>query len=148
MATSRILKIVLLLLYCSISITSGQSKKQYHVYYDRLVNFYGAVSACHSYGQRLATVTSAEDTSRLQQAIAKTSRSGLFFTAGYDSGHNGEWVWFPNGTKISTTGYSNWHSSQPDNHEERCLEVGRFPGTMWNDISCSAALFYICEEQD
>uniref|UniRef100_A0A904MX33 C-type lectin domain-containing protein n=1 Tax=Culex quinquefasciatus TaxID=7176 RepID=A0A904MX33_CULQU len=141
-------KILLIVIVCTFVINSVDScdrrRKSYHVYYDRYVDFLGAWSACHSFGQRLATITSEDDARLLKQAIAKTARSSIFYVAGYDTGYNGKWVWFPSNTEI--TGYSNWYTGLPDLHGERCLEIGRFGGITWNDISCCTHLHYICEE--
>ncbi|XP_039448636.1 macrophage mannose receptor 1-like [Culex pipiens pallens] len=141
-------KILLIVIVCTFLLKSADScdrrRKSYHVYYDRYVDFLGAWSACHSFGQRLATITSEDDARLLKQAIAKTARTSIFYVAGYDTGYNGKWVWFPSNTEI--TGYSNWYTGLPDLHGERCLEIGRFGGITWNDISCCTHLHYICEE--
>ncbi|KAJ8963889.1 hypothetical protein NQ314_005306 [Rhamnusium bicolor] len=46
--------------------------------------------------------------------------------------------------------YTNWATNQPDNENERCLEVLRDKdkGLLWNDRDCNGMLNFICEKED
>uniref|UniRef100_A0A8D8G0U8 Perlucin n=1 Tax=Culex pipiens TaxID=7175 RepID=A0A8D8G0U8_CULPI len=120
--------------------------KRYHVYHDQRVDFLGAWNACLRNGQRMATVTSAEDATLLEETLDKVHRMSIYYIGGMKLGDdNRSWFWVSHDfTKL--TGYTNWNAGQPDIVEERCLEIGRFAKWTWNDISCHVAQHYICED--
>ncbi|XP_069825560.1 CD209 antigen-like protein C [Dendropsophus ebraccatus] len=58
-----------------------------------------------------------------------------------DTEKNQTWNWL-DGTQIS---FTNWDGDQPDNHEnnEHCGETRSGP---WNDVHCTAKIYYICKK--
>ena len=54
----------------------------------------------------------------------------------------GQYVW-SDGTTFNSSVFNNWANGQPDNHRnEDCVETMH---GKWNDQSCSAERFYVCE---
>ncbi|EAT36285.1 AAEL011622-PA [Aedes aegypti] len=127
----------------------AKSKKQYFVHNNKQITFFEAWRQCLAVGQRLATITSEEDSLLIEQTIAKSSNSkGPWFIGGTDLGNEGHFVWISTNEPIGyKTGYLNYSPGQPDNGRgiENCLEIGRWGGVAWNDVPCDASLRYICE---
>ncbi|XP_021698853.1 chymotrypsinogen B [Aedes aegypti] len=123
--------------------------KQYSVHNNIHVTFMEAWRLCQAIGQRLATITSEEDSRLVEEAIAKsTNTNGPWYIGGTDWGNEGHFVWISTNTPVGhETGYINFSSGQPDNYRENehCLEVGRWGGVKWNDVHCHARSRYICE---
>ncbi|XP_055612422.1 clotting factor G beta subunit-like [Uranotaenia lowii] len=124
-------------------------KKQYFVHNNREVNFHTAWRLCQSYGHRLATITSEEDSQLIEQAIAKSNnQKGPWFIGGTDLGSEGHFIWISTNKPVGyLSGYFNYSPGQPDNAggNENCLEIGRWGGVVWNDVPCDWNQRYICE---
>lgn len=71
--------------------------------------------------------------------------SGRFWLGGTDLIIENHWMWVADQTKITTSLFSNWYRTQPDNGNgnEHCMEIQETGS--WNDINCRDTRKYICE---
>ncbi|XP_058065632.1 chymotrypsinogen B-like [Anopheles bellator] len=123
--------------------------KRYIVQNGRNVTFLEAWRLCQGVGHRLATITNAEDSRLIAEAIKASSNSkGPWWVGGTDLGNEGMFVWISTNQPVGYgTGYFDYSAGQPDNAggRENCLEIGRWGGVGWNDVPCDWNQRYICE---
>uniref|UniRef100_A0AAG5D2I2 C-type lectin domain-containing protein n=1 Tax=Anopheles atroparvus TaxID=41427 RepID=A0AAG5D2I2_ANOAO len=130
------------------------SVKRYVVISDKSRTFLEAWRFCASFGLRLATVTSAEESRLLDQAVNGTGNvpaGSTWWIGGTNLGREGSFIWISTNLPVGyKTGYFNFSPGQPDNYKgvENCLEIGRFGPTMWNDMPCDTKLHFVCEDFD
>lgn len=120
-------------------------QKQYFVH-NTSVSFMEAWRRCQVLGQRLATITSAEDSKLLEETLnISITTKGTWWIAGTDLGSEGSFVWISTNEPV---GYRNFYKNQPDNYKgrEHCLEIGRYGGVQWNDAPCDLKQQFICEK--
>ncbi|XP_001848481.2 pulmonary surfactant-associated protein D [Culex quinquefasciatus] len=127
------------------------SNLRYHVFNDKVVDFFQAWQYCASLGLRMATVNSVEDDAELAVALIRADRKakGPWWIGGTDLGKEGNFVWITNGKPLGhKTGFTNYAPGEPNNYggNENCIEVGFFGGTTWNDRGCDVARATICEK--
>ena len=69
-----------------------------------------------------------------------------------DIQEEGIWVWMETKTPISQTGFTYWHTGQPNNSDQNqnCGTIyGTYAPGYWNDWNCNDNnALYICEKQD
>ncbi|XP_044073432.1 CD209 antigen-like protein E [Siniperca chuatsi] len=99
---------------------------------------------CRGKGADLVVITSTEEQRFLLGLTKKPSWIGL-----NDRDVEGTWKWI-DGTPLNLT---YWHNNQPDNGggsqkwgEEDCAHIRTEWSNHWNDLSCNAALQWICEK--
>ena len=60
-----------------------------------------------------------------------------------DKSKEGHFIYASDGTSVE---YTNWHSGQPDNHNnEDCVDLIKDFGYEWNDHQCEVKNSFICE---
>jgi hypothetical protein len=100
----------------------------------------GAEASCASFGASLATV----DTWEENVALSDTAWgwwANYWFIGMNDRAEEGSWVW----ADATPAASPFWAWNQPDNWDnEDCAHL-LFDWYYWNDISCDAALPYVCE---
>ena len=120
-------------------ISDGDEVKGYHTYSQINGSFTwtAAKADAESRGGYLATITSAEEASRV---LAVVSQSDLWL-GGTDSASEGSWSWVTG----ETWSFSSWETGQPDNagSNEDYLEL-KSTGD-WNDLPNSALNGYVLE---
>uniref|UniRef100_A0AAG5D1K9 C-type lectin domain-containing protein n=1 Tax=Anopheles atroparvus TaxID=41427 RepID=A0AAG5D1K9_ANOAO len=127
--------------------TTGKS----YIVINKSRTFLEAWRFCASIGLRLATVTSAEESRLLDQAVNGTGNvpaGSTWWIGGTNLGREGSFIWISTNLPVGyKTGYFNFSPGQPDNYKgvENCLEIGRFGPTMWNDMPCDTKLHFVCE---
>ncbi|EDS39532.1 serine protease [Culex quinquefasciatus] len=125
------------------------TKKRYIVHNQSYVTFYDAWRRCQGFGQRLATVTSKEDSELLESTIKQLLIPfGVWWIGGTDEGKEGYFTWISTNEPVGKNGgYTNFYPLQPSDFLglENCLEVGRFGGVQWNDANCFLLQRFICE---
>ncbi|XP_051815205.1 CD209 antigen-like protein A isoform X5 [Acanthochromis polyacanthus] len=100
---------------------------------------------CRSKGADLVVINSAEEQTFLSTFANKPTWIGL-----NDIQTEGTWMWV-DGTPLTL---SYWNTNQPDNGggndqwgEEDCAHIRMDDNTLWNDLSCTSSLQWICEKQ-
>ncbi|XP_058462524.1 perlucin-like protein [Malaya genurostris] len=109
--------------------------------------FFEAWRGCQYYGQRLASITSQEDSELVAQVInSTTTTNSTYWVAGTDIGMEGKWIWITSNELVVK--FSHWGHISPDNSNvQDCMTVGHFPEdrTLWDDVDCETPNYYICE---
>lgn len=97
-----------------------------------------AKASCEELGYGLVTVNDANE----ENWLGSFEGPSAWWIGYTDQQVEGSWQW-----STGTSSYSNWNPWQPDNGSgvEDCAE-DNYDGTgRWNDLPCSASLYYICE---
>ena len=99
--------------------------------------FEEARAYCGAFGGDLAVLESPEENAFVYDSGAESLIFGLT-----DAVVEGSFLWIDG----STPTYSNWAEGQPDNaSEEDCVHF--YPDATWNDIPCTMALGFVCEDE-
>lgn len=137
------------ILFVAVLSVHAATKKRYIVHNQSYVTFYDAWRRCQGFGQRLATVTSKEDSELLESTIKQLLIPfGVWWIGGTDEGKEGYFTWISTNEPVGKNGgYTNFYPLQPSDFLglENCLEVGRFGGVQWNDANCFLLQRFICE---
>ncbi|XP_052890414.1 perlucin-like protein [Anopheles moucheti] len=107
-----------------------------YVAYKRAVNFFQAWQQCRLFGGHLASIESAAENTRAEDAImAVGDFSKDWLIGGTDLGSEGNFVWI--GLNKKTT-YTNFYKGEPNNNKgvENCLVMGVASSRQWNDVAC------------
>ncbi|KAK2840208.1 hypothetical protein Q5P01_013948 [Channa striata] len=98
---------------------------------------------CRAKGADLVVIDSDEEQTFVSGLTQQSAWIGL-----NDREREGTWKWIDGSPLIKT----HWAKNQPDNGggdpqwgEEDCAHVRNYENTLWNDLSCSASLHWICE---
>lgn len=98
-----------------------------------------ANAACMNIGAHLATIFDSGENAFVHNFIGTNAEVWLGAT---DNDVEGDFVWVT-GERLADT-FEHWNGGEPNNSGgENCLEM-RTDG-LWNDLSCSDGLFYVCE---
>ncbi|KAK2840213.1 hypothetical protein Q5P01_013953 [Channa striata] len=99
---------------------------------------------CRAKGADLVVIDSDEEQTFVSGLTQQSAWIGL-----NDREREGTWKWIDDSPLIKTY----WRENQPDNGggdpqwgEEDCAHVRSGENTLWNDLSCSASLHWICEK--
>ncbi len=108
-----------------------------------------AEAACVSAGGHLAALETAEEHSAVMAHVGGDSNARPWIGCN-DRTKEGSFVWTTNGkscNRNSKESYSNWNPGEPNNvNNEDCAEVySHVGGDRWNDLPCSRARAYLCE---
>uniref|UniRef100_A0A1B6G9L9 C-type lectin domain-containing protein n=1 Tax=Cuerna arida TaxID=1464854 RepID=A0A1B6G9L9_9HEMI len=128
--------------------------KRFHAQYIIKKNWFEAFIYCQTKGQQLATIQSKQENEQFLEAIKenqlyKSDNSYLFWTAGTDLAREGEWYWMTTG--LSIDGFTDWHTTQPDNidNREHCLGFADRSDKKWHDADCKNILTpFVCESYE
>ena len=120
-------------------------KEPFHIS-TKPMNYISAVKYCKARGQQLGQINSAAYNRKIS-AVLKRRRIHVWIGIN-DIAKEGRWVW-QNGQLPK---YSHWHKGEPNNHGrgEDCammyyhLSRKANEGTAWNDISCTARYYALC----
>uniref|UniRef100_A0A8D8NAE4 Perlucin n=1 Tax=Culex pipiens TaxID=7175 RepID=A0A8D8NAE4_CULPI len=120
-----------------------------------MTNWYGAVEYCNLLGLRLAVIEDREKSSKVYAAVEASdiyveAKTPVWLGAS-DLANEGYFHWHATGKRVF---YSNWADGQPNNlgGGEHCMEATMIGDTyygfkwLWNDLNCSAAQYFVCEE--
>nr|XP_055046129.1 ladderlectin-like [Misgurnus anguillicaudatus]XP_055046130.1 ladderlectin-like [Misgurnus anguillicaudatus]XP_055046131.1 ladderlectin-like [Misgurnus anguillicaudatus] len=141
----------LVLLFLVFSVESAPAKEkcpngwtpfgvQCYKFFSRSVKWVTAEKNCQSVDANLASVHNiVENNFLLSLLVSAKTRAWI---GGHDGEQEGEWLL----TDGSQFDFTNWCSSQPDNHggTEHCLEINTHDSHCWNDVPCSNTMGYIC----
>ncbi|KAG5872367.1 hypothetical protein JTB14_014813 [Gonioctena quinquepunctata] len=99
---------------------------------------------CQAIDMELVTIESDDENTRLYNYIRDTLVGDSFWSSGTRLVDDKTWIWLPTGKRV---GYTHWQSGQPDNKNEKCIQLiqQRNTGLDWNDLSCTSALNFICQ---
>ncbi|XP_041857535.1 CD209 antigen-like protein C [Melanotaenia boesemani] len=98
---------------------------------------------CRGRGGDLVVIDSAEE----QEFLSKFAKE-LCWIGLSDKEREGIWKWV-DGTSLILT---NWDTNQPDNGgdpqwgDEDCVQLRNFGMKSWNDVNCTASMWWICEK--
>ncbi|XP_035690160.1 cubilin-like [Branchiostoma floridae] len=117
----------------------------YKDFSDERVSYAGARRRCAEDGALVAMPKDIQINYFISTFYPNTERIWLGLT---DAGREGRWV-FEDGTRLSSTGYSNWDYGEPNNQEhefgpEDCAEMKEY-SYEWNDVGCYQPLGFICQ---
>lgn len=106
------------------------------VFFAELVTWAQAKLACEGIGARLAILDTLQ-----KDNVAETMLTVDTFFGATDVVLEGRYVWM-DGTAITATSYTNWHTGEPNNgagaYEEDCIVVaGARIGKAWDDRPCA-----------
>lgn len=105
--------------------------------------FRESVAWCKANGGALTTIVNDDENRALQAALRSPVGLEGSVWIGLGEPREGDWRW-PNGTRV---GFTNWEPNEPnDAGGEDCGELHARTGR-WNDLSCEAALPFLCESR-
>ncbi|XP_018573083.1 macrophage mannose receptor 1-like [Anoplophora glabripennis] len=106
-----------------------------------------AFQFCEIINMKLVSITSDAENSRIHKYLRDTGVVDSFWSSGSKAIDGKTWVWLSYGIKVE---YTHWLSGQPDNVNEQCLELvqKKEEGLLWNDLTCTNLLYFICERND
>ena len=118
-------------------------------FFNTLATFNDAEAACQSQGLELAILLDADDNAAAQATVPQdgSAVSAVVWIGSHDQTIEGTWTWLPN--NIPAT-YTNWAPGEPNAFEageEDCTVMKGWNGE-WNDIGCSTAFAFICQNAD
>ncbi|XP_051785373.1 alpha-N-acetylgalactosamine-specific lectin-like isoform X2 [Erpetoichthys calabaricus] len=113
-------------------------------YFGKETTWSEAEENCKHYEGHLASVPSAEVNNFIISLIKKSNGNTLAATwlGGYNTVKDGTFMW----TDGSKFGFQHWNENQPDNYGgyEHCVHIIGGNTGVWNDLSCSTKLAYVC----
>ncbi|XP_050079823.1 C-type lectin domain family 4 member K-like [Anopheles maculipalpis] len=114
------------------------------------VIFFEALHQCIKNGGYLAAVETPYQAEQIWTAIKNSgaSTSQVWWVSGTDLGIEGSWLWLSRNKAVGTIrGWTNWMDGEPNNSNnvEHCMSLNGSKNGQWNDISCEATQFYVCE---
>ncbi|XP_018569919.1 perlucin-like [Anoplophora glabripennis] len=112
--------------------------KSYYIHSDFKASYYKATQFCNYHGMRLVSVMSNSENDFLHKEITEIGFS--FWTSGTVDGVD-QWTWMSNGRQILS--YKNWNIGEPNNWDEKCLEILAIG--KWNSLDCYKSRYFICE---
>uniref|UniRef100_A0A4Y0BJ82 C-type lectin domain-containing protein n=1 Tax=Anopheles funestus TaxID=62324 RepID=A0A4Y0BJ82_ANOFN len=107
-----------------------------YVAYRRSATFFQAWQLCRLHGGHLATIETAEENARVEQAIKAVGQLNMvWIIGGTDLGAEGNFIWVGLNKKITYTNFNSWEPN--GGTAQNCLAVGMSTVPKWNDINCS-----------
>ncbi|XP_052902141.1 E-selectin-like [Anopheles moucheti] len=138
-------KSLCLALCLALFVVEAHGYKEY-VAYKGKVDFYQAWQLCNSYGGHLASIESAAEQARAEDAVRAVGNFAVEWFIGA-IGANDQFAWIGINKKAT---YLNFAAGEPNNlpkGAENCIVIGAGGSTSkWNDIKCDykQAAGYIC----
>ncbi|XP_035695721.1 uncharacterized protein LOC118429347 [Branchiostoma floridae] len=113
--------------------------------YNEAKTYSEAQRRCQQDGGHLADLK----TPAIAAAVSRLvdSRNGYWIGLN-DINHEGGWHW-SDGVPLSSCSYKNWYPGEPNNRgNEDCVHLLPNEGLRWNDNSCNARKYFICQTGD
>jgi len=93
-------------------------------------------------GYQLLSINDESENIWIHEREVVASSEAFWWIGLNDIDEEGEFSWV-NGDEVF---YTSWHDGEPnDSNGEDCTELKRFNNTNWNDVTCQANNYFICE---
>lgn len=113
-----------------------------------------AEEACKTWGGTLASITSEEDSDKVNNYLDAKGEKHRYWIGLSDRAKEGEFVWADGREKFDqATSWSNWDVDKPrtdpifDLLHEDCVNLADTAERKWHDSRCDYAFRYICKKQ-
>lgn len=105
-----------------------------------------ARQVCTTLGAFLAEVESQSEQDFLVKHVKEKYSGDGTWLGGLDTEEEGTWVWSHSGRLFENV-YSSWNVGEPNGGTvENCLHLNKHVNFLWNDVSCSRRMGYVCEK--
>ncbi|XP_041475761.1 uncharacterized protein LOC121424220 [Lytechinus variegatus] len=110
-------------------------------------NYFNASEYCQQIGGQLAQLKTRHIYLLMVDEFGNRGVKSFWFGLD-DLSKEGDFRW-SDGTLLRKTGFSKWHSDNPDNLHgwEHCVEYNYDQGEGWNDLPCGRLRKFICEKK-
>jgi hypothetical protein len=103
-----------------------------------------AAAACAAAGMRLVVIDGPRKQAEVDAAALALFGKVDFWIGLTDTSTEGLFLW-ADGRSLADTGFANWGGGEPNDYFEGEDCAHARPDGLWNDLSCGAALAYLCE---
>lgn len=105
-----------------------------------------AMQFCSNIHMKLLSIRSEKENTMIHKFMRDANKLGGYWTSGAKFLDNVNWIWMAYGQNIE---YTNWGKNQPDETNDKCLQVySNGYNLLWNDLNCDALNYFICERYE